>query len=296
LAVGLIVSRMLHYVAVSILFGAALFPRYATGALAPSFVWLPRLLQMDALLVIASAVFWLIFAVAVSNDSLAGGLELSALSATLAQTNFGHIWIIRLVLAVVLAAALYLRPNSGGYPLLLGAAILLVSLAATGRAETDTSEAAAVHVVLDAVHLLAASVWIGALVVFAAMLARARHTRSPSDTALVARTLSRFSQVGTGVVAVLLSSGLLNPNILVSFGTPFGQILLAKLFLFAGMLACAAANRFWLTPKLEFALASDGSPQRPLRALYGTILVETILALLIFLAVAWLGILSPGGA
>jgi putative copper resistance protein D len=79
--------------------------------------------------------------------------------------------------------------------------------------------------------------------------------------------------------------------VLASFGTQYGQGLLAKLFLFGLMLLLAAVNRFWLTPKLESALDSGSSSERPIRALYASIVAEAAIGVLVLAIVAWLGTL-----
>src|SRR4029077_5669053 len=77
-------------------------------------------------------------------------------------------------------------------------------------------------------------------------------------------------------------------------GTPYGQVLLIKLAIFAGMLALAAVNRLKLTPLL-LALPAEGMGQRdPVRRLYRSAMLETGLAILLLLAVGSLVHLTPG--
>src|SRR6185295_9086889 len=130
-------------------------------------VWLPQVLLGAAILAVASGVSWLIFVAAASHGSLPGSFEWASLSAIATETHFGRVWTFRLPLAVVLTALLFLEPDRFRiHTVLLGSALLLVSLAITGRADNDTSNAAAVHVFVDALHLLASAIWIGALIAF----------------------------------------------------------------------------------------------------------------------------------
>ncbi len=69
--------------------------------------------------------------------------------------------------------------------------------------------------------------------------------------------------VGTLVVVVIIVSGLTNAWLLVGPAnvqrlpaTLYGRLLIAKLVLFAAMLALAALNRFRLVPDFERAVAS----------------------------------------
>jgi copper resistance protein D len=99
----------------------------------------------------------------------------------------------------------------------------------------------------DALHLLAAGAWIGGLLALAHILA--------ADQEDVGQVLMRFSGMGYVAVAVLMASGLVNGWYLVGslaalMGTSYGQLLLVKLCLFAGMLGLALTNRFWLVPSL----------------------------------------------
>ncbi|HTY50701.1 MAG TPA: CopD family protein, partial [Steroidobacteraceae bacterium] len=115
-----------------------------------------------------------------------------------------------------------------------------------------------------------------------------------------ARGLVRFSSLGPWVVAVLALTGVINAWALIGpaswraiLGTQYGLVLLAKLLLFAGMLVFAAHNRLRLTPGLEAALAAAAGSGPALRALRASLLAETVLAVLVLAAVAWLGTLEP---
>lgn len=67
--------------------------------------------------------------------------------------------------------------------------------------------------------------------------------------------LIRFSGMGYAAVATPVGGGVVNSWLLIGsvsklVQTSYGQILVVKLALFAGMLALAIANRFWLVPAL----------------------------------------------
>ena len=72
----------------------------------------------------------------------------------------------------------------------------------------------------------------------------------------------------------------------------YGQLLLAKLALFAAMLALAAANRFRLTPAFGKAIA-QGDGSCAVAALRRSLAAEAGAALLILGLVAWIGTLAP---
>jgi putative copper resistance protein D len=127
--------------------------------------------------------------------------------------------------------------------------------------------------------------WLGAL---AGLLALAWRRDGGSAPALEA-----FSGVGAGIVAALVASGLVNlladsglkPVSALTAG-PWGWLLAAKLALFAAMLGLAAANRYWLTPRLK---AGGG------KAIRASLALESALGLAVLILVAVLGRLAPFG-
>jgi copper resistance protein D len=115
----------------------------------------------------------------------------------------------------------------------------------------------------------------------------------------VDRILLRFSSMGYVAVATLVASGLINSWFLVGsvsslLTTLYGQILLAKLGLFGAMLALAAANRFWLVPRMiETRAGASRDPSVWLGRLRYHVLGEQFLGLLVLLAVSVLGTMRP---
>src|SRR3546814_18992805 len=83
-----------------------------------------------------------------------------------------------------------------------------------------------------------------------------------------------------------------------SLSSPYGQLLLAKLALFALMLALAAANRWRLTPALAAAAGDDAEsvdsdPDAALAAMRRSLIIEASAALAILVLVAWFGAREP---
>jgi putative copper resistance protein D len=106
-----------------------------------------------------------------------------------------------------------------------------------------------------------------------------------------------FSVIGMISVAALIVSGSVNAWILVgSFRallvTDYGLLLLLKIAAFVIMIAFAAMNRFWVTPRLALAEKNDADPA-PLSALTRNTLIEVALGLSIFAMVGVLGTLHP---
>ncbi len=121
------------------------------------------------------------------------------------------------------------------------------------------------YVTADAVHLLAAGVWLGGLLPLGMVVVSSRAKQLSNDDAVL--VLSRFSGMAYLAVAALVAFGLLNGWFLVGslsalIGTTYGELLLLKLGLFGLMLCLAASNRFWLVPALAKAATISQSGPR----------------------------------
>jgi mono/diheme cytochrome c family protein/uncharacterized membrane protein len=134
----------------------------------------------------------------------------------------------------------------------------MASLAEVGHAVAAAGTQRSIHVAADALHLVAAGAWLGALVPFAIAL---RATSQPTELHALAR---RFSVVGIAGIVLLIASGVVNAVYLVAswpalFGTAYGQLLVAKIALFAAMLVLAAWNLLRETPRLAYGDATPAA-------------------------------------
>jgi putative copper resistance protein D len=296
LAAGLIVSRFLHDVAVLALFGALLFPLYAYRAgahgWAPSLGgWIRSVCVVAAGVALVSGAGWFAFTAASMSGSLAGATDPSVLLTVVQATDFGPLWLGRLALLAAILTMLWLRSPTA-LPTWIApglAAIALASLAGTGHARAPEGLGGSIHMLTDASHLLAAGVWLGGLWPLGAAIAAAPHAAPDEDAALGAM-LMRFSGVGSVAVAVLLASGLVNTWFLVGdigrlTTTLYGRLLIAKVALFLTMAMLAAANRFWIMPRLGAA--------GTLLQLRRNVFAEQALGLLVVAIVSVLGTLDP---
>ena len=297
LEAGLIISRFLHFAAATALFGASLYPLYTYHVRAepqPAQLsrWLTSTLAVTASAALLSNLLWLAFVTANMNDALSAAVDPAALASVIHDTGFGRLWIVRLALnaLVVVVAVTHLfyakdHPKKLLLPLL--AAVLLASLAGTGHTQTNEHMGRYVHTASDAAHLLAAGAWLGGL------LALGFTLRQTSTDAVA--VLRRFSGMGYAAVAVLVGSGLVNSWFLVGsisglFNTPYGQLLLIKLLLVAGMLGFAALNRFWLVPSLT---RNSERHDLALVQLRRHVMGEQALGILVIIIVSVLGIMQP---
>jgi putative copper resistance protein D len=218
----------------------------------------------------------------------------------LLHTTFGHDWLVRLVLAALLAGALCWIPRKPiGGPRWTIAALLAaafaVALVHSGHAAASTGWLGTFHRAADGLHLVAASAWLGGLLPLALLLAAARRKEISLPTARDAT--ARFSVLGVISVGTLTVTGIVNGWLLAGsvpalIGTDYGRLLLAKVALFGAMVAIAAINRLYLTPRL--AASEIAANHRALRVLARNSLLEAAIGLAILIIVGALGTTPPG--
>jgi copper resistance protein D len=300
---GLIIARLLHYAAVTTLAGASFFPLYAYAKAEPQPAsrWRKSMLLAAAAVVLFSCVLWFVFAAANMSGTLADIADREMLWTVVHDTGFGEVWMARTLLAGIVLAVILTRFSTVTTrkdlvtPIL--SAALLASLAGVGHSQIEEGRAGAIHIASDAAHLLAAGAWLGGLVPLGHLLL---HGQAPgmSSTTDLDQVLLRFSGMGYVAVATLAGSGLVNSWFLVGsvsslFTTPYGQLLAAKLAIFAGMAAFAAANRFWLVPSITKARSDGGSGAAWSTKLRNHVLGEQLLGLMVLLIVSILGTMRP---
>lgn len=300
---GLIAARFVHYAALVLAFGSCAYAGY--GARSKSVgrsLAKVRLISSSLLLLAAGAVL------AATAAGLGGGFaslsDPMLWSAIVEDTDFGRVWSVRLLIAsalVALAVATWRRPGRSLFGLgVVIAGALVVTVALTGHAAVAQGQSGLLHRIADAAHLVAAAVWLGALLPLLLLL-REGLSGSIEGIRLAAARLKAFHAIGSASVAVLLLSGAINSWYLVGsfkhlFTTTYGGVLLAKVTLFALMVGLAADNRLRLVPSLARSSANGLGAGGTLRRLRSRIRAEFALGMLVLLAVAILGSISPASA
>lgn len=236
-------------------------------------------------------------------------LELQPFWDLVRETDVGMAWIYRsAALLLALAAAIWtIRwPTTAATTLAAAGSVAVASLVWSGHAGATEGVAGTVHRISDILHLIAAAVWIGAIGAFLLLISPQRIREWPGGLRIAARSLDQFSRVGTICVLIIAATGLINSQMIVgaenlgrSLGSPYGQLLAAKLALFGLMLALAGANRWRLTPALAATVANsdvddaDAEPDQALAAMRRSLFIEASAALAILALVAWFGTLEP---
>jgi len=287
---ALALCRFAHFAAAMTLFGAtayfvALAPPDLAHALRPA----TRGIAAAAIPIAAlSALVWLALEAASMAGDWSALVDPDSIGAVLTDTEFGAVWLWRLVLAVALVVALALGRGGPTVPLVVGATLQLASLGLVGHAAMQGGAVGALHRANDALHLLATAAWLGGLPMFALCL---KTHPEPSLNAAAMTAMRRFSFWGHFDVAVVVLTGVANVALTSGLGalaptTPYRLLLAAKLVLVATMVAFALFNRYVLAPRL----ASNGSARRALKR---SCVAELVLGAAVVALVSLFGLLDP---
>lgn len=297
--VPLVATRAVHFAATAIMAGNILFRTVIAEPALRSETKVAAAFRIQeqwiscfslAVAVISGAIWLLLQSAAMSGLPLDDALTADVLSTVVNETQFGQVMIVRAGLAILVAACLaYDRATIAKRLGLIASLAFAVSIAWTGHSAATIGAMGYLHLVADALHLIAAAAWLGGLVPLILLLVA---TRADRVRPCARDAVERFSTLGIVSVAVVALSGLINAAILVGsfralFVTSYGQLLLLKLALFAIMLGFATINRLFLTPRLTQPGAGG------LRRLTRNSAIELTLGLAIFAIVGLLGTLHP---
>jgi putative copper resistance protein D len=300
----LIVSRLLQFAAVIVVFGCGAFRLYglavhatttSANALVTFDAWFWRVAFVGAIVALLSGLSLLLAVTANMAGSAAAALDPDTISTVLFDTSFGRVWCWRLLFAFLLIGACLAPLGHRRMPAILVLSLpLLVSLGWVGHAVEGQGVARLVHQINQMVHLLAAGLWLGGLVPLTWLLGRARSQSGAAWISVVRDVVQRFSQMGYAAVALLAATGAINSLLLVgSFealvGTPYGRLLGLKILLFSVMVVLALINRLRLLPRLR----REPQPSAPIAALTRSVLFEQTLGFAVLAVVSVLGTWPP---
>jgi copper resistance protein D len=300
----LIVSRLLQFAAVIVVFGCGAFRLYglafdatttSANALVTFDAWFWRVAIVGAIVALLSGVSLLLAVTANMAGSTAAARDPNTISTVLFDTSFGRVWCWRLLFAFLLIGACLAPPARWRMPaILVLSLLLLVSLGWVGHAIEGQGVASLVHQINQMVHLLAAGLWLGGLVPLTWLLGRARSPSGAAWISVARDVVPRFSHMGYVAVALLAATGAINTLLLVGSvealaGTPYGRLLSLKILLFLVMVVLALINRFRLLPRLR----GEPQPSAPLAALARSVLFEQALGFAVLAVVSVLGTWPP---
>lgn len=165
---------------------------------------------------------------------------------------------------------------------------------------TRTMSPAALGYLADAVHVMAAAIWLGGLVALATVVHRRRRADDPTGAGEAVVTFSRWAfwsalaVVVAGLVLSWITVG--GPDVLTS--TSYGQLLLAKVAVVALVMAGAAWNRYRFVPMLASLQhppvdrevehdrqSDDAAPTASAWGRFGTVVRLEVVGLVVVLAI-----------
>ena len=215
---------------------------------------------------------------------------------TITATDWGGLWVWRMVAALGFAVALaglrfsteLWQPAVRLLLLALGCAILwTLTLTSHGAATVDIRNLA---IAADFLHLSASAFWVGALFHFAIGVGPFRNLPEFERMERLAEAVPRFSVIAALSVAVTVVTGVFSGwaqvTVTEALVTPYGATLLIKVALVIPLLFLGGLNLVWVRPRLRRDPAAAGWLRRFL-------LGEAALAILILAAVGMLTSLEP---
>lgn len=208
-----------------------------------------------------------LFAVFASNILMLAiqTIRLQVSASDVIETSFGTIWIIRMGLTVVLLAVWFLFENKTATTkkqlLILGLSLVLISTTtAIGHGAASEQPLA---IIIDYIHNLIASVWIGGVIFFGFILLPA-FTKLDNTKREIASLLMipRFSSVIIVSLGIVIITGptllwLLEDDVALLSQSYYGLLIIGKIAIGSAMIALGGYNQFKIQKTAEKSLDSN---------------------------------------
>lgn len=220
------------------------------------------------------------------GDGWRDALDGTTVGGVLTGTGAGQAWAVQAAAAALLVT-FRLAPVRARLGFTAGAAALwLLGLTLTGHSVMDEGWVGAIHRGNDALHVLAAGAWFGALVPVLLTLPRLAQAEDRPSAALALR---RFSRAGHVAVALVLLTGAANAALVLGrwptdLSSPYEAMLNLKVLAVLAMVGLAVVNRYLFVPRLPPSVT----------ALRRATLAEVPLGVAAIALVAVFGLLDPG--
>ncbi len=187
-------------------------------------------------------------------------IRLETSASSVLQTSFGSVWIFRMAITVILLAVWFLIENKPGvsskkHGLILSLALLLIGTSTVMGHGTATEQISAV--VIDYVHNLVASVWIGGVIFFGFILLPALSKLVEDKKEIMTlMAIPRFSSMATIAVGVLIITGpvllwILEDDLASLSQSYYGFLIIAKIIVASMMVAHGGYNQFRIQKSSE---------------------------------------------
>lgn len=208
------------------------------------------------------------------------------------RTRFGVVSFIRLgLLAAIVVIAATTRSRRNNTAAMVAVALAVAAAATPGiAAHAGTSSPVAVNVAADALHVAAAGVWIGGLLVLLGAVIPIGRGHDAADRAAASALVARFSDVALVAIGAIVLTGFVRSGVEVgsvaALGESYGVVLLTKVGAFVPIVAAGFVNSRVLKPRLE-------NEDRSWRLLRGSVALEVVLAVAVLALTAVLVNLVP---
>ncbi len=289
---GLPVSKAIHNVALATVIGGLIFavgilPRTAGPRSrahpgdAPEHPAFARALAIAA----AAGAAWTLSAVAVlvltysdvAGQAVGGDAEFTrALVYFMTDIETGRAWLSVTIIAAVVTTALFGVRSLGGLALTLILALAgLVPAALIGHSSSSSDHEGAINSL--GLHLVGVSAWVGGIVVLALLSGILTGSKPGAAADITEPTLRRFSSLAGFAFVLVFASGVINASIRITswgdlFGSPYGQLILAKSAATLVLGGIGLMHRQWVIPQL----GRKGSAMSSRRVLWQLVLVELL--------------------
>lgn len=269
--------------------------------------WVPHDEGGHTLIIAALAAPLVSIALMLASIAAMMGVPITALDWPMAEamivgTDLGKAFLLRESLLTFGLCALFIRHRTSvGFPVAAACfAGALLTLSWSGHVAATEGGLGLFHRLNNGVHLLAASLWVGAICWFLLLTIKAHRQPALIPTDQLLRVMHGFAPLGVGLVAAVSMTGLINAQLI--FGlentiavsdTPYGLLLVAKVTLVGGMLAFGAHNA--QIGRRHFLVHERDSVEHSvaLTLLRKSLAGELMLAAGVIGLVAVLGMLSP---
>ncbi|MFF1252040.1 cytochrome c oxidase assembly protein [Pseudarthrobacter sp. NPDC058329] len=289
---GLPVSKAIHNVSVATVVGGLIFavgilPRslglrsrdraaVAEDAEHPAFT---RALAIAA----AAGAAWTLSAIAVlvltyadvAGQGVSGDAQFTqALVFFMTDIETGRAWLAVTIIAAVVTTALFGVRSLAGLAVTLALAFIgLVPTALIGHSSSSSDHEGAINSL--GLHLVGVSTWVGGIILLALLSGILTGSKAGDTADITEPTLRRFSSLAGFAFVLVFASGIINASIRITswadlFGSPYGQLILAKSAATLVLGGIGFMHRQWVIPQLN----CKGSTMSSRRVLWQLVLAE----------------------
>lgn len=252
--ISMMINKGFLYIGFSLYMGLFLFYTiwFQKKNLSSTLIKRTKTVSMTAIILLAISIFTFLV---IQTQSYAGGgivasIKPTNLLETLSSTKEGTIWIIQIILLAILFVGQrsiwtkesYFERKHWFIP---GLAFLGIMASKAFLGHPSSSPYETVAILFDFSHLLAASIWLGGMLVIVLFLREGIFAKEGEGHDMYWATMEKYSLWALFSVAVLAISGVINASLLIPdfhslVGTAYGKTLLIKIGLLVFMLIFGA--------------------------------------------------------